>query len=119
MATIKREIAALEAQIKEESNLLSGGEAISINKIMADYQQLKISNEFALNAYTSALASLEAARTDAARQVQFLVVIASTGTPEEPSHPRTLRGTATTLVLASLLFLVGRLIIATINDHQI
>lgn len=119
VATVKKEIAALEAQIEEETRLLAGGDQRSLNQIMADYQQLKISQEFALNTYTSALASLEAARTDAARQVQFLVTVGSTGRPEEASHPRLLRGTLTTFVLAGLLFLVGRLLIATINDHQI
>lgn len=119
IATVKREITALESQIKEETRMLAGTEELSLNQIMAQHQELKIEQEFALNTYTSALASLETARTDASRQMKFLIIVSDTGVPEEASQPKAVRGTLTIFVIASLIFFVIRLIVATINDHNV
>lgn len=118
VAKVRKEISALNEQITEETTSLAGGEERSLNQIMAEYQQLKISQEFALNSYTSALASLESARTEASRQIKFLVMISDTGLPVTPSYPKFIRGSLTVFVLSSLIFLVLRLVIATINDHR-
>lgn len=117
IASLKNEIAALKEQIKEESSVIAGEEELSLNQIMAKYQELKLTQEFVLNTYTSALASLESSRTEAARQIKYLILISDTGIPEDRSGPSRLWVPLTVLALSGLLFLVLRLIIATINDH--
>lgn len=117
LARLRREVEALRAQIEEETRSLVGGEDRTISQIMSEYQSLRIEQEFARNAYSSALASLEAAQRDAARQMKYLIPISSTGEPQESSHPNPLRGTLTVFLVATLLFFVARLVVATINDH--
>lgn len=119
VATAKKEVSALAEQIQEETRRLVGNEQSSLNQIITQYQQLKIDQEFAVGAYTAALASLESSRTEAARQAQFLVTISSSRLPESTSHPELLKGVATVFALCGLLHLLSGLIVATINDHQI
>lgn len=118
IASVVNEIQALQKQIQEETRFLAGDEDLSMNQILAEYQELKIEQEFALNSYTSTLASLEAARTDAARQMKYLIPISESGLPEKPSGPKPLRGAITTLLIAGLIYFSLRLTIATINDHR-
>lgn len=116
---LRREIAALEAQIREETRSLSSGDGSSMVQILSEYERIKIDHEFARNAYTSAFANREAALLEASRQAKFLVTVAAPVLPENPVYPDAVRGTATCFLILALLFGLGRLIWATVRDHAV
>jgi capsular polysaccharide transport system permease protein len=116
---LRQEIRALEEQRTEETRLLVSGGDASMARTLQSYEGLKLQLEFALTAYTAAVATAEQATMEATRQEKFLLVIAPPHAPEKPVFPRPLRGTATVLVLSCLGYGILRLIVATVRDHSI
>jgi capsular polysaccharide transport system permease protein len=117
--TLKQEIAALEAQRAQENERLVNPTSQGMAAAAQSYEEVKLTAEFALHAYTAALALDEKAKLDAGRQEKFLLPISPPHLPEEPSFPRPFLGTLTAFVLFSLIYGIARLIIATIRDHSL
>src|SRR5690606_19597999 len=69
----RERVSALATQAKGESARLVDDRADKgLNKSYAEFEAVLVEKEFATQAYQSALASLELARTDAARQHRYL-----------------------------------------------
>lgn len=119
LRVLEQEIAALEAQRSQETGRLVTSQDASMVKTLQAYETLKIEHEFSLAGYTTALATVESATIEAARQEKFLLAIVSPHFPERPVFPRPVRGTLTVFVLACAIFGIGRLVIATIREHNI
>ena len=120
LKVLRQEIDALKSQRKEEmKKLVSRDESSSMARDLQEYKDLKIEQEFALNKYNKALNMVESATLQAAKQEKFLLSIADPFLPEKPVFPRPIRGTLVAFVLSLSLFGVGRLIVATINDHSV
>ena len=86
---------------------------------MAQYKELQIEADFALEAYKAGFSSLEKARLDASRKLKHFVMVSTSGLPEDAVYPRILYNLLTALVLLFLFYGVIRLVIATIQDHRI
>ncbi len=119
LRVLQQEIAALEEQRGEETRHMVSADDDSMVMILQGYERLKIEHEFAINAYTVALAMLESAVVEASRQEKFLLVIGKPHMPEEPVSPRPIRDTATVFVLSAAALGIVRLVVATIRDHSI
>jgi capsular polysaccharide transport system permease protein len=119
LRVLRQEIAAMEAQRTEETRRFVTGGDTTMATLLKEYEALKIAHEFALNAYTAALAMAETATLEATRQEKFLLSVAHPHLPEKPAFPRPLRGTAVVFILAVALFAIGRLVVATIRDHTV
>ncbi|MDF3056674.1 MAG: capsular biosynthesis protein [Rariglobus sp.] len=119
LRTLRQEITALEAQRNQENQRLINPDNHGMTVAAAAYEEVKLGAEFALHAYTAALALDEKAKLSAARQEKFLLPIAVPLQPEEPVFPAPFVGTLTAFILFSLLYGIIRLIIATIRDHTL
>lgn len=117
IAATKARIGALSAQIAEERSRLTGDGGGRLSQIVADYEELQLELEFARNAYTSALASLELGRAEAQRQQKYLIPIADPNLPDEPLEPRRLLGVVTVLLGSLVAYGVGLLVIAAVREH--
>ncbi|MCU0969778.1 MAG: capsular biosynthesis protein [Rubrivivax sp.] len=117
---VRAEIAALRAQLDaERSRGIGGGrEGERLNALALEFQGLQMQVSFATDAYKLALAAVENARVEATRKVKSLVVVEPPTRPETAEHPRRLYLLATVLVVCVLLFMIVRLVIATIREHQ-
>lgn len=113
----RRRVAALQRQIDEQNQRLSGTEGEGIGDTIASFEPVVIEKEFAQRAYESALTSLELARVDAARQHRYLVRIAGPSQPEDPAYPRFWYAVLTVLALSFALLGIGTLLIASIREH--
>ncbi|UIP27218.1 lipopolysaccharide biosynthesis protein [Photobacterium sp. TLY01] len=131
----KNEIQALELQLKQERGRLShhdkdtdvsasASQAIdqvipnnlSVGEILAKYAELKVGLELALQAYTSSKISLEKSRIEAYRQLKYLVVVESPTLPDENQYPRKTYNITLFTALLLLLYGIGRIVIATVNE---
>ncbi|MBD1389818.1 lipopolysaccharide biosynthesis protein [Neiella sp. HB171785] len=125
----QREINALQEQLKIERNRLSPNKKIdvvtsgdervtqlSVGEILASYSDLKVAMELALQAYTSSLVSLEKSRIEAYRQLQYLVTVESSTTPDDAKYPRVTYNIALFAVVLLMLFGIGSIIRATIKE---
>ncbi|GGA78435.1 capsule polysaccharide transporter [Neiella marina] len=123
------EIEALSEQLKLERNRLSPNKKIdmtraagddipqlSVGEILAMYSDHKVAMELALQAYTSSLVSLEKARIEAYRQLQYLVTVETATQPEDAKYPMASYNILLFALVLLMLFGIGNIIRATIRE---
>lgn len=114
----ERRVAALEAQIARSSTGVTGSDTSLVPKITA-YDELTIQQELDEKQLAGATTALEAAKTQADRQLLYLDEIVQPDLPDYADYPK---GVASTLVIfASLagLYLMARLLISGAREHQL
>ena len=90
----------------------------ALASVVGRYQELLLSQQFAETAYTAAQASLEAARTDAARIQSYLAIYVHPHVAEDATYPRRTLNILMVLILATVLWAVGALTAMTVRDHM-
>ena len=116
---LKSEIDALKEQLdKETSKIVSTKSSKRLNDLAAKFQDLTIEAQFAQDAYTVALTSIETTRIESSRKIKQLVVIQGANKPESPTYPRTLYNIITIFVILSVIYGVVKLITMIIEEHR-
>jgi capsular polysaccharide transport system permease protein len=116
---LQAQIAGLRQQLQAESRRgVTNEGGLSLNVLAGEYQQLIAEFEFVSDAYRGALTALEAARIESTRKLKSLVLVESPALPESAQYPRRLYTLFALLMGLTLLYGIGRLIVATIEDHQ-
>jgi capsular polysaccharide transport system permease protein len=116
---LQAQIAGIRQQLQAERRRgVTNDEGVSLNVLAGDYQQLISEFEFVSDAYRGALTALEAARIESTRKLKSLVLVDSPALPESAEYPRRLYTLLALLMGLTLLYGIGRLIVATIEDHQ-
>lgn len=114
---LRTRIQLLEAEIKNESQKITGG-GLSLASKAADFQRLALEKEFADRQLASVMASLEQARNEARRKQLYLERIAQPSLPDAAMEPRRLRSIAAVFVLGLIMWGVLSMLIAGIKEHQ-
>tara|TARA_R110001583_G_scaffold17482_2_gene70636 strand:+ start:68 stop:1438 length:1371 start_codon:yes stop_codon:yes gene_type:complete len=116
--SLQNELSALEAQLSLERSKLaqSGKEDISVSELLAKFTDYKVQMELALQAYTSSQISLEKSRIEAYRQIKYLIVVEKATLSEESKYPDVFYNISLFLLLLSLLFGIGKIIVSTIQE---
>ncbi|QJR81747.1 capsule biosynthesis protein [Alteromonas pelagimontana] len=116
----KRQIKALQKQINEQKKKISGPDdldsQISVSELMAQYSNLQVQLQLAIQAYSSSLITLESARVEAYQQLQHLVTIEKPTFPEENKYPRIVYNLTLFAVILFVLYGTIRIIVATIKE---
>lgn len=124
---LQGEIKALEAQLLSERGRLSNNPSqikdgidltqnLSVGAILSTYTELKVTLELALQAYTSSQISLEKSRIEAYRQLKYLVTVEAPTLPQDNKYPDVIYNITLFSILLLMLYWIGRIIIATINE---
>ncbi|MEM9047288.1 MAG: sugar transporter [Pseudomonadota bacterium] len=121
IARLDRRIAAITGQLSRErarlgSTLGDGGRTLS--EVLTDYEEILVDIEFAVEAYISTLAELDAARTDARRLARYLSVHIAPTLAETPGYPQRLLLGALLTGLLFVVWLMVTLIGYNIRDSQ-
>ncbi|WEX10246.1 lipopolysaccharide biosynthesis protein [Chelativorans sp. AA-79] len=121
MRTLRRHAEALEKEIADMNVQASqGGSAedpSALSGLLAAYETLEVERNFAQQAYTSALSSLERARVEADRQQRYLAVYSQPLVPEYPLYPRRLLNSLLILAALALVWGIGALVAYSVRDH--
>jgi capsular polysaccharide transport system permease protein len=121
ISALEEEIARVENEISSDGDSPPGaapGTSDALAGVLAEYQELVINQQFAENAYTAALASLERARTEADRTQSYLAVYLQPSVPDEATYPRRILNIFIVFVLCCILWAVGSLGYLTVRDHM-
>jgi len=114
----QQKVNAISAQVAQESKrLVDPKKDGDVSGTFGIFEAAMVEKEFAQKAYESALAALELARSDAARQHRYLATIASPSKPDESTYPRRIRGVITVFVVSFLLMGIGTLMSAAVREH--
>jgi capsular polysaccharide transport system permease protein len=115
---LEAKVNALSGQVATEKNrLVDPKNEKGIAESMAEFEAVFVEKEFAQKSYETAMAALEIARADAARQHRYLAVIATPSQPDESTYPKRALGVLTVFVLAFLLLGIGSLLVAAVREH--
>lgn len=110
-------ISTLESEIEKASNAVTGGPDSLALKSPA-YERLELDRQFADRQLTTALASLETARSDAQRQQLYLEHISQPNLPDKPLLPYRIQNIIATLLLGLIIWGTLNLLIASIREHR-
>ncbi|WP_085937526.1 hypothetical protein [Enhydrobacter aerosaccus] len=114
IATIRRRLAAIEAQIVRERGRLAG-DSNSLSSKIAEYERLVLEREFSERALMAARSAVEVARAEALRQQIYLERVAAPSTPDYPTYPyRTLL----ILLVAALSYCLYKVVAAFALDAR-
>ncbi|MCB1355409.1 MAG: sugar transporter [Maritimibacter sp.] len=87
-----RRIEVIQERISEERDNLSDQEPVdgteSYPSLLAEYEGLVVDREYSEGAYAAALAALDGARANAARQSRYLATYLKPTVPERPEYPQ-------------------------------
>jgi capsular polysaccharide transport system permease protein len=118
--TLKRQISAIEQQIVSQKSRINDAQgdaqSISVSELMAQYSNLQVQVELAIQAYSSSLITLENARVEAYQQLQHLVTIQSPTQPDEARYPRVLYNLILFGVMLFVCYGIVRIVVATIKE---
>lgn len=123
MRNLKRQAEALDKQIKERRSAIgtedgaAGAQGTALTGQLAEYETLEVERNFAQQAYTSALASLEKARVESDRRQRYLAVYSSPAVPQYALYPRRLLNCFLLFSGLSLLWGIAVLVVYSIRDH--
>jgi capsular polysaccharide transport system permease protein len=123
---LRQRIASLSKQITEERARLGAGAAAqddvpqnrALSDLLAQYEELAVDQEFAENAYVSALSSFEQAQLEARRQMRYLTPHIEPTLSVEPQYPRRALIAATTPLVLCVAWAVLVLIWYNIRDRR-
>ena len=117
IASAQRRVAALQAQIDEQSGKVAGSDQSMVPKI-TEYDALSLERQFADRELASATASLEAARAQSERQQLYLDPIVQPNVADYPAYPQSLASIA--IVFASFfgIYTICKLIVAGAREHR-
>lgn len=113
---MRRRIAALEGQIADRQDDLTGG-AQSLSGKLGNYEELTVRQALAAKAYESAQAQLETARNEAIRQQIYIETVARPHLPDEATEPRRWRAFLTVALLSCWTFLMLYLLASGSREH--
>ncbi|MBB5212314.1 capsular biosynthesis protein [Microbulbifer hydrolyticus] len=123
IVSIETEIAALENQIEQEKARIVGVSGdhtgVRLNSLSANFQNLQLDLQFAMDAYQAALKALETARMEASSRLKHLIVVSRPSMAEEARFPRKIYNLISLAVVLLLIYGVIRMMIASIKDHRI
>ncbi|MEA3228916.1 MAG: hypothetical protein U9P38_07585, partial [Campylobacterota bacterium] len=118
------ELLALEAEIKEivsslahSKKSLTGDTKDSLNKILFEYEKLKMQLEFDTDIYKNVLIQLETVKLDALKEAKTLSIVSKPNLPDGyiSNKPKTF---ITLLIVISLFYGIFSMLLAIIKDHK-
>lgn len=128
IAVLKNQRAALTKQLESLQRDIGGGAMFAVNSgqgdnlsavasMLSTYEELEGERAFAEKAYLAAQSSLERARIEADRKHRYLAMFVPPSLPEDAKYPMRVQGVVLTIVVCSVLWSLGLLVVFGIRDH--
>lgn len=118
IASLRSQAGALRAQIARESGGATRTGSGALNQLAVEFHELKARAGFAEEAYKAAFAAVENTRVEAARKVRSLVVVEAPTLAQRAEYPRRIYNLATLVVVCLMVFVIVRLVLATVREHR-
>jgi capsular polysaccharide transport system permease protein len=118
---MKSQLDATEKQIADLRGKLTNtdGDNNTLAASLAKFEQLDLKRQFAEKLYTLAQADLDRARLRAERQSVYLTVFVPPSLPEESRYPRRLAFPILIFLGLAILWSIGAMVVASVEDHRL
>jgi len=110
----EQQIAGLRGKLTSTS-----GDGKTLTASLAKFEELDLQRQFAEKLYTLAQADLDRARQRADRQSVYLTVFVAPSLPEESRYPRRVAFPILILLGLSIVWSIGAMIVASVEDHRL
>ncbi|MGA2895925.1 MAG: capsule biosynthesis protein [Xanthobacteraceae bacterium] len=118
---LKSQLDSTEAQIAGLRGKLTStaGDGKTLTASLAKFEELDLQRQFAEKLYTLAQADLDRARQRADRQSVYLTVFVPPSLPEESRYPRRVAFPILILFGLTILWSIGAMVVASVEDHRL
>ncbi|MDP3222904.1 MAG: hypothetical protein Q8M96_07190, partial [Rubrivivax sp.] len=117
VAGMASRVEALRRQAASETSKVTGRAGSSLTAKSPGFDRLALEKGFADRQLATALASLESARSEAARKQLYLERLVQPNLPDKAMEPRRLRSVAMVLLLGLVCWGVLSLVVASVREH--
>jgi capsular polysaccharide transport system permease protein len=118
---LKSQLDTTEQQIGDLRDKLTNtdGDGNTLAASLAKFEDLDLKRQFAEKLYTLSQADLDRARVRAARQSIYLTVFVPPSLPEESRYPRRVAFPILILIGLTIIWSIGAMILASVEDHRL
>lgn len=116
LPVLRQRVTLLEKEIQSEINGVTGGERSLAGKV-TEFHRLALEKEFADKMVTSAMSSLEQARSEVLRKQLYLERVVQPSFPDMATEPKRLRNIVVTFIVAMIIWGIFSMLIAGIKEH--
>lgn len=116
--SLKSEIREIKNSLLNKKKGLAGKGETRLNKVLFEYERLKMQLEFDTQVYMNALVQLETIRLDALKEAKTLSIVSKPNLPDGYTYPNKPRVFVTIVIVMLLLYGIFSMLLAIIKDHK-
>lgn len=118
LKALKKEIDEIKRSISKERKSLTGSSEDRLNKVLFEYEKLKLAFEFDIEVYKNALIQLETTKIDVLKEAKTLSIVSQPNLPDGYTYPDKQKMFITLLMVTLLLYGIFSMLGAIIRDHK-
>ncbi len=118
LKALKKEIEEISHTIAKERKGLTGTSGDRLNKVLFEYEKLKLQLEFDTEVYKNALLQLETTKIDVLKEAKTLSILSKPNLPDGYAYPNKPKVFITILIMMLLLYGIFSMLGSIIRDHK-
>ena len=118
VVALKDEIKEIKRSLANAKRSLTGTSKSRLNKILFEYEKLKMQLEFDTEVYKNALIQLETIKLDALKEAKTLSIVSKPNLPDGYTYPNKPKVFITLVIVMLLMYGVFSMLNAIIRDHK-
>jgi len=118
IAQLKTEISEIANSLADAKKGLTGNSEGRLNKILFEYEKLKLQVEFDIEVYKNTLLQLETTKIDVLKEAKTLSVVSKPNLPDGYTYPNKPKVLVTLLIVMTLMYGIYSMLSAIIRDHK-
>ncbi|MEA3371035.1 MAG: hypothetical protein U9Q40_06810 [Campylobacterota bacterium] len=116
--SLKTEIKEIEKSLANAKRGLTGTSKDRLNKILFEYEKLKMQLEFDTEVYKNALIQLETTKLDVLKEAKTLSIVSKPNLPDGYTYPNKPKVFITLVIVMLLMYGIFSMLGAIIRDHK-
>lgn len=118
LKALQKEIDEIKRSISKERKNLTGSSEDRLNKVLFEYEKLKLAFEFDTEVYKNALIQLETTKIDVLKAAKTLSIVSQPNLPDGYTYPDKSKVFITLLLVTLLLYGIFSMLGTIIRDHK-
>lgn len=118
LINLQNEIKQITNSIAKTKQTLTGTQSNPLNKVLIEYEKLKMELEFNTEIYKNALIQLETTKIDVAKNAKTLSILSKPNLPDGYTYPNKPKMFITILILTLLMYGIFSMLSQIIKDHK-
>jgi len=115
---LKTEISEIASSLADAKKALTGNSEDRLNKILFEYERLKMQAEFDIEVYKNTLLQLESTKIDVLKEAKTLSIVSKPNFPDGYTYPNKPKMFVTLVIVVLLMYGIFSMLGAIIRDHK-